>query len=63
MPNLGAFPVGSSLHEGPFSGPVYKGAVLCWGPKRGPNLENTHVLSCPYYRYLAVFLLCGCCHL
>ena len=28
---------------GTFSGPVYKGAVLYWGPKTDPILEN-----CPY---------------
>ena len=30
----------SSLNLGPFLGSFYKGAVLYWGPKRAPNLEN-----------------------
>ena len=32
--------MGSSLKSGPFEGSFYNGAVLHWGPKRGPNLEN-----------------------
>ena len=32
--------MGSSPKQGPFWGPCYTGAVLHWGPKRGPNLEN-----------------------
>ena len=34
---------------GSLSGSVYKGAVLCWGPKfleRNPNFKN-----CPYMNY------------
>ena len=32
--------IGSSLNQGPFSGPYYKGAVLYWGPKRGPEFRE-----------------------
>ena len=32
--------MGSSLNPGPFLGLVYKGTVLFWGPRKGPNLEN-----------------------
>ena len=28
--------MGSSLNLGPFWGPFYQGAVLYWGPKKGP---------------------------
>ena len=30
------FTMGSSLKQGPFSGPVNKGAALYRGPKQGP---------------------------
>ena len=30
----------SSLPSSPFEGPFYKGAVVYWGPKRDPNVEN-----------------------
>ena len=32
--------MGSSLNPGPFLGLVYKGTVLFWGPRKGPDLEN-----------------------
>ena len=38
--------VGSVLRWGPFGDPVYKGAVLYWGPRKGPrSAKTTHVLS------------------
>ena len=33
--------MGSSLNLGPFLGPFYKGSVLDWDLKGGPNLENS----------------------
>ena len=32
------FVMGSSLNKGPCWGPVYKGTVLYWGPKKGPYI-------------------------
>ena len=32
--------MGSSLEQGPFWGPFYKGAVLYWGPTKGPYFRE-----------------------
>ena len=41
VPHFGsATEMGSSLNEGPFWCSVYKGAVLYWGPKRGPEFRE-----------------------
>ena len=37
--------MGSSLNWGPFGGPLYKGAVLYFGPTRDPNVESYPYLS------------------
>ena len=32
--------MGSSLNQAPFKGPLYKGAVLSWGPNKGPQFRE-----------------------
>ena len=38
--------MGSSLNSGPFGGPSYKGAVLYWGPEKGPSFRKNSIYPC-----------------